>query len=280
MRRRVTFVTIAGLAALPLATLFQTSPSEAGGSVGILVLKEHGVGSAAQAQPFVDKLVGVAKEKNGWSDAKGSYFTERKAAETFVDASKPQFGLMSLSAFLAMKDARKLETIGTADVKGAGGQQYFIVSKSASDLAGCKGQKLATDLADDTKFVDRVASGGAFKLADFTVEATKRPLQAPKMVLKDEAKCALVDDAVFAEIAKMEGGSAVKAVWTGAKLPPMAVVAFPSADKATKDAFKASLSELCSGSGKSACGEIGIQALKPADDQAFAQVLAAYKKDK
>lgn len=280
MRRRVTLLTLAGLAALPLATLFQTSPSAAGTSVSILVLKEHGVGSATQAQPFVDKLVGVAKEKNGWSEGKGSYFTDRKAAEAFADSSKPQFGLMSLAAFLAMKDARKLETIGTVEVKGAGGQQYFIVSKSATDLAGCKSGKLATDWSDDSKFIDKVASGGAFKLADFTIEATKRPLQAPKMVIKDEAKCALIDDAQFAELGKMDGGSAVKAVWTGAKLPPMAVVAFPTADKATKDAFKNSLSSLCQGSGKEACGEIGIQSLKPADDAAYAQVLAAYKKDK
>jgi hypothetical protein len=37
---------------------------------------------------------------------------------------------------------------------------------------------------------------------------------------------------------------------------------------------------LCDGDGKTVCGEIGIQSLKPATDEAYSQILAAYKKDK
>lgn len=257
-----------------------TARGEAGSEVKIIVLKEHGVGSAAQAQPFVDKFVKIAKEKNGWSAAKGTYFTDRKAAEKAIDAEKPQLAFLELPAYLAMKDARKLETIGQVEVSRAGGQQYFLVSKSASDLAGCKGSKLATDLSSDTKFVDRVVSGGSFKLADFTVEATKRPLQGPKMVLKDEAKCALIDDAVLAELAAVEGGKDLKTVWKSDKLPPMAVVAFSDSEKSVKDGFKLSLTSLCDGDAKTVCGEIGIKSIKPATDEAYSQILAAYKKDK
>jgi ABC-type phosphate/phosphonate transport system substrate-binding protein len=254
--------------------------SHAGADVKIVVLKERGVGSAAQAQPFVDKLVDIAKKKQGWSTAKGSYFTERKVAGDWMDAEKPQFGILSLGAFLAMKDARKLETIGQVKASRAGGLQYFLVSKSASDLAGCKGQKLATEHAEDTKFVDRVVSGGAFKVSDFTLEATKRPLQGIKAVIKGDAKCSLIDDAQLAELPNIEGGKDVKTVWKSATLPAMPVVAFPSADKSTKDAFKSGLSAICEGDGKRVCGEIGIESLKPAGDDAYAQILAAYKKDK
>ena len=257
-----------------------TGSGEAGNEVGILILKEHGVGSAAQAQPYVDKFVKIAQEKNGWSAAKGTYFTERKAAEKSITSDKPSYGLLGLSAYLALKDPQKLEAIGQVQVSRAGGQQYFVVSKSASDLAGCKGAKLATDWADDPRFVDKVISGGAWKLADFTVEATKRPLQGAKMVTKDEAKCALVDDAVFAELASIDGGKDLKTVWKSEKLPPMVIVAFPSASAADKTGFKKSLSSLCSGDGKAVCSEIGIQSLTEASDETFAQVLAAYKKDK
>lgn len=275
MRRRLFPVALASLTALTVV-----SGSHAGTEVKLVVLKEKGVGTTAQAQPFVDKFMAIATKKNGWSSGKASFFTERKPAEAAMDADKPQFAILSVPAYLAMKEARKLETIGQVQVSRAGGQEYHLVSKTATDLAGCKGQKLATDHADDAKFLDRVVSGGAWKLADFKLEATKRPLQGMKAVLKDEAKCALIDDAQLAEMSSMEGGKDLKSVWKSAKLPGMAVVAFPSADKATKDAFKSSLSTLCDGDGKTVCGEIGIQSLKTASDDAYGQILAAYKKDK
>jgi hypothetical protein len=264
MRGRVIALTVAALALLPLGRV------EAGGDVKFVVLKERGVGTAAQAQPFVDKLMAIAQKKQGWSSAKGTFFTERKAAEDAIDKDKPQFGIVSLGAYLAMKEPRKLETIGQVKVSRAGGQQYHLVSKTASDLGGCKGQKLATDHAEDTKFVDRVISGSSFK----------RPLQAMKMVIKDEAKCALIDDAQLAELPNVDGGKGLKSVWKSATLPPMAVVAFPNAGADQKTSFKNGLSALCEGEGKSVCGEVGIESLKPAGDEAYAQVLAAYRKDK
>lgn len=279
MRRRLEPVTVAtALAGLAIFTL--ASASYAGGDVKMVVLKEKGVGTSSQAQPFVDKFMQIATKKNAWTSGKATYFTERKAAESAMSSDKPQFAILSVPAFLALKDAKKLETIGQVQVSRAGGQEYHLVSKTAKDLAGCKGDKLATDHADDTKFLDRVVSGGAWKVSDFKLDATKRPLQGMKAVLKGSAKCALIDDAQFAEMSSLEGGKDLKSVWKSAKLPGMAVVALPSADKATKDGFKNSLSTLCNGDGKTVCSEIGIQSLKPATDDAYAQILAAYKKDK
>ena len=61
MRRRRLFP----IALASLAVLTFGSVSEAGGDVKIFVLKEHGVGGATQAQPFVDKFVAIAAKKNG-----------------------------------------------------------------------------------------------------------------------------------------------------------------------------------------------------------------------
>ncbi len=262
------------------ATLGAGSASHAGKEVKLVILKEHGVGSSAQAQPFVDKLVAIAAKKQGWSAAKGSYFTDRKAAETAMDADKPDFGILSLPAYLALKEKRHLDTIGQVAVANGGGQQYFLISRDAKDLAGCKGKKLASDHADDPIFIDRVVSGGAFKLGDFTLEVTRRPVQTIKKVANGEAVCALIDDAQLAELAHVEGAAGVKQVWSSAKLPPMAVVAFQGVDKPTKDGFKAALGNLCAGEGQPICKEIGIQSLTSAGDDAYAQILAAYKKDK
>ncbi len=275
MRRRLIPIALASLGLVSIASV-----SAAGGDVKIFVLKEHGVGGATQAQPFIDKFVGIAQKKNGWSSAKGTYFTDRKAAEAAMDSEKPQFMILSIPAYLALKDARKMETIGQVTVSRAGGQEYQIISKTAKSLADCKNEKLATDHGDDPKFLDKVVSGGAWKLSDFKLEATKRPLQGIQKVVRDEAKCALVDDAQFAELGSVEGGKELKSVWKSSKLPPMPVVALPSADKATKEGFKNSLSGICDGDGKAVCSEIGIQSLKAASDDAYSQILAAYKKDK
>ncbi len=275
MLPRSLFAALAGAAVMTAA-----SAGIAADDVKLVVLKERGVGTAAQAQPFVDKLVEIAKKKLGWAKAKGTYFAERKPAETFIDGEKPQFGIVSLAAYLAMKEPRKLETIGQVKAARAGGQQYFLVSKSAGDQGVCKGNKLATDHADDTKFIDRVVFNGTMKLADFKLDATRRPLQGIKAVIKGDAACALIDDAQLAELASVEGGKELKTVWKSDALPPLPVVAFPSASDSLKKNFKTGLSSLCEGDGKTVCKEIGIESMKPAADGDYAQILARYKKDK
>jgi hypothetical protein len=268
-------------AALLTSLVLAVAPSAyAAEDVKILVLKERGVGTSTQAQPFVDKLVEIAKKKLGWAAAKGSYFTERKAAEAYMESNKPQFGILSLAAYLALKDSRKLDTIGQVNVSRAGGQQYFLVSKSGSDAGACKGEKLSTDHADDVKFVERIVFGGTMKLSDFKLDATKRPLQGIKAVIKGDSKCALIDDAQWNEVKNVEGGKELKQVWSSAKLPPLAVVALPSASDKMKKDFKNALDKICVDDGKTVCKEIGIESMKPASDQDYAQILAAYKKDK
>ncbi|MFT3765995.1 MAG: hypothetical protein QM820_10825 [Minicystis sp.] len=250
----------------------------AGDTVNVIVLKEHGVGSAAQAQPFLDKLMGVAAKQNGWGAAKGQYQTKRGDAEAWVQAEKPRYGILSLAAFLAWKGKFNVEPIGQAIVARGGGQQYFLISKTATNAAGCKGKKVASDHADDARYIDKVVSDGSFKLGDFTLEATTRPVQTIKKVVNDEAECALIDDAQLAELGKMEGASAVKQIWASAKLPPMVVVAFPSAPAAESKAFQGNLPKLCEGEGKQACDEVGLNGMKSAGASEYATVVAAYNK--
>lgn len=252
--------------------------SAEGGTVGVLVLKEHGVGSAAQAQPYVNKLVSNLAKQAGFADAKGEYHTTRSNAETFISGQKPHFGILSLGAFLGMKGKHGLEVIGQVAVSRAGGQQYHLISKTASDLAGCKGQTLASDHADDAKFIEKVVAKGAFKLGDFTLVATTRPLQTIKKVAGGDATCALIDDAQLTELGKLDGAAGIKPVWSSDKLPPMVVVAFPSAPAGERSAFQSALGKVCEGDGKATCGEVGILSLKSASAADYAGVVSAYDK--
>jgi hypothetical protein len=250
----------------------------AGDSVGVLVLKEHGVGSAAQAQPYVDKFVALAAKQNGWAAAKGQYHTNRANAEKFAADEKPHYGILSLGAFLGMKGKQNLEVIGQVAVSRAGGQQYHLISKTAADLGGCKGQTLASDHLDDAKFIEKVVAKGAFKTGDFTIVTTTRPLQTIKKVASGDAVCALVDDAQLAELGKLDGAAGIRSVWSSDKLPPMVVVAFPSAPAAERKAFQSALGKLCESEGKATCGEVGILSMKTAGAADYAAVVAAYDK--
>lgn len=270
-------VLVVTLAAGALAGVSPSPARAEGGSVGILVLKEHGVGSAAQAQPFLDKFVALAARQNGWADGKGQYTTTRPAAEAWIKANKPHYGILSLAAFLALKDPYRTEVVGQVAVARGGGAQYFVVSKTATDLAGCKGKALASDHTDDAKFIEKVVFAGQAKLSDFTLAQTTRPLQTIKKVIADEAACALIDDAQLAELAKIDGGAAVKTVWSSDKLPPMVMVAFPDAPAAERKAFSESLAKLCPAD-PTACTDTGINSMKSASPADYATVVAAYAK--
>jgi hypothetical protein len=248
-----------------------------GDNVGVVVLKEHGIGTSSQGQPYLDKLMGVAAKQNGWANASGSYQTTRAGAEAYITADKPHYGFLSLAPFLAFRKKFNAEAIGTVQVANAGGQQYFLISKTAGAAADCKGKKLATDHGDDPRFIDNVVFDGKFALGDFTLVTTTRPTQTLKKLLGDEADCALIDDAQKAELSKIDGGAAAKVIWTSARFPALVVVAFPAAPAAERKTFQEGIGKLCEGDGKQACTEIGIQALKPSTPADYAAVIAAYK---
>ncbi|HLT35887.1 MAG TPA: hypothetical protein VK034_06370 [Enhygromyxa sp.] len=262
---------IAALALTPLA-------ADAGDSVNILILKEHGVGSASSAQEYVDKLVARVAKQNEWPAASGKYVTTRSAGKTYIKESSPHFGILSLAAFLDLRGANKLEVVGSAEVSGGGGRQYFIVSAREGSLAGCKGKTLGTDHGDDVRFIDKVVGQSDFSLSDFKVEDTRRPMATVKAVARGEVDCALIDDAQQAALAKLEGGDAVKAVWSSDKLPPMVVVAFPSAPAAERRSFQGNLGSVCSGDGAAICKEVGLASLGKADESVYTDVIADYDK--
>lgn len=273
----------AALVLLSVAALLPGAPflaheavAQAPPPIEILVLKEHGVGSPTLAQPYVDRFVALAAEDNGWSSAKGQYLANRGAAEAFIKARSPHYGILSLAAFLALRVPHHLEVVGRVASTLAGGGQYFIVSKSATDLAGCKGHELASDHFADARFVERVVARREWKLSDFELVKNQRPLQSLRQVLSGEADCALLDDAQLAELKHLQGSDAVKVVWESKQLPPMAVVAFPAAPPAEKKKFREKLSVVCEGDGNTACEEVGIDTLTPAGASDYAEVVSAY----
>jgi hypothetical protein len=259
-------VGLAAVAALPPA------PAVAAGNVGILILKEHGVGTKSAAQPYVDKLVAHTAKLNGWASAKGEYHPTRAAGEAFIKSDNPQFGILSLGAFLGLRGTYKLDPIGKVVSSATGGGQYFLISKNATKLDECKGKTLATDHWDDDKFIENVVAAKAFKKSEFTLVVTTRHAQAANKVINGDAECALIDDAQLASVKD----PSVKAVWKSAKLESMVIVAFPNASAAERTSFQNNMPNTCTGDGAAHCNGIGLQALQAASASAFAQYTNAY----
>lgn len=259
------------------STLLVAEDADADASeVNILVLRENGSGSAATAQPYIDDLMTHVARANAWPSAKGTYHTKRDAAKAFITSASPHYGILSLGAFLALRGDSSLTVVGQAEVAGGGGMQYYLVSKTHADLAGCQGKTLATNHGADAKFIDQVVAQGAWKLGDFTVTTTTRPVQTLKKVVSGEAECALIDDAQFAELGKIEGGNDVRPVWFSPLMPPMAIVAFGTAPVDGVKSFKAALGSVCTGDGAKACSSAGIRSLTESDTTPYDAVIKAY----
>lgn len=277
MNQPVRSITLSVLAAAVMA-LASAGPSAADDPLRILVLKEHGVGSPILAQPYLDRFVANAATQNGWSEAKGQYYVTRKAAEEFIATQKPHYAILSLAAFLDFRLRYGLEVIGRVAVSLVGGEQYFLISKSATDLAGCKGKKVASDHTTDARFIEKVVARGAFQLKDFQIVQTQRPLQTIKEVISGSADCALIDDAQKSELAKLSGAALLETAWQSEKLPPMVVAAFPSAPTAERMSFQKNFSKVCEADTRPACAEVGISSLDMASAADYAAVVEAYGK--
>jgi len=268
------WLTLLGSALCALLLVAAAAPAPARSFV---VLREYGVGSASRAQPFLDELLRAVAEQNHWPKATGRYFAERASALAFVREQKPDFGILSLSAYLALKEPLSALVLGEVSAAQAGGRQYFLVSKQAHAVEGCVGQRLATTFAADAKFVDRVVADGAFKLSGFKLVAAQRPLEPLKQVIRDEADCALIDDAQLAATGHIERGSELHTAWHSAELPGMAVVAFARTDAAAVKALRQSLGGLCA-KAKQACASVGIDLIQPSTDERYRALLARYSK--
>jgi hypothetical protein len=277
-RSRLGQARLCGVVAVLFAWVLFAAPAlSAAPGRSFVVLREHGVGTPGQAQPYLEKLLAVVAKQTQWTKVSGRYFADRTAALDFVRGEKPDFGIFSLAAFLGLNGSLSLKVVGEVVAPKAGGTKFYLVSKRARDLAGCKSQRVATTFSTDAKFVDRVVAGGAFKLAEFTLVAARRPLEPLKQVLRDEAECALIDDAQLEAARHIEQGGELKPVWQSAELPGMAVVAFPRADAAAIATFKKTLGSLCT-SAREACTTVGIESIRPAGDERYRALLDAYAK--
>ncbi|PIE18398.1 MAG: hypothetical protein CSA66_04765 [Proteobacteria bacterium] len=265
------------LVALLLTAAGPALATEGHAPVKVVVLLETGIGGGTQAQGFLDRFLGVVAERSGWSATESKYTTKRSRALKYISRQSPQLGLFSLAAFLELQATQQLDVVGEAIATAAGGRRYYLVAKTGAGLDTCKGQTLASNHLGDPRFVDNVVFAGAARLAEFRTTKTRRPVQTLKAVIRDQARCALIDDAQLAALEGIEGGETLEPVWTSAELPPIPIVAFPNAPAPLRKEFVAALEQVCVGEGAETCANIGVQALRKANQKVYDDVIALYR---
>lgn len=261
-----------------LFTLAVDGSTQADDPVGVLFVREKGVGSAAQAQPYADQLGTLIAAKMRWSAVKIRYDTMREGALRSVPELKPRYAFLTPRTFLALRQDQRLEAIGRIEGWRAGGNHYHLVAKAGQTLESCKGKTLVSHHADDVRFVDNVVFGAAAKLSEFKLVSASRPIQVLKKVIANEAECALIDDGQLAELSRLEGGADIRPVWSSAELPSLIVAAFPSAPAADRKSFIDMLSALPQADGQEACKAMDIKQVRAASDADLKDVIEAYQR--
>jgi hypothetical protein len=85
-------VAIALLGSAPHAAAAEGKP------VKVVVLLESGVGGS-QAQPYLDRLLGVVAAKCEWPAVASKYTTRRSSALEYIKSDSPELGRVSRGAF-------------------------------------------------------------------------------------------------------------------------------------------------------------------------------------
>ena len=112
------------------------------------------------------------------SAAKGQYLSTRSAAETFIKTRSPHYGILSLAAFLALREKYQMEVIGRVASPLAGGEQYFIVSKTATRSRGLQGPQAGERSL--RRHALRRAGGRARRVQARGFQARQEPASAPE----------------------------------------------------------------------------------------------------
>ena len=258
------------------------------GEKDFLIYAPGAGGSPEQAKPYLDTLFGYLEKKLGWpaKSGGGEYVDDAKAADEYLDKTKPGFGLLSPEFYLRLS-CKKVPMTVLARVVGdevAGEPVYHVVVKSDKPyktLEDLKGKKLVSNHLHDPKFVSRLIFDGKLDVEKFfATQPTLSPIKPFKSVDRDEADAALVSDAQLKHIKKEMPALAgkLRTVFTSAALPPYPVVAFDkAAPTALREQVKKALREMCSSKeGAEVCKSLTINRIEAIDAKTFAPAIDRY----
>lgn len=192
-------------------------------------------GSPEQAQPTMDALAEQLTKRWGIADViKATYRTDLAEAKKYLDEQKPEFGILSLSCWLAWKrEGVSMKLLATGTQANKATQRYHLIvgaDSPAKSLADLKGKKIPSSHVADERFVREVIFDGVAEAKDLQLcLETEHLTRAWKGCARGKVDAVLIDDdqlAFLKDPLNADLWKQLRVFWSSQELPLAAVVAF------------------------------------------------------
>jgi len=270
-------------ALLLLATLLAARPAEAGPHDFVVYIARMG-GDTATARPYVQKFAAQLEKLMGWKpgSAAGAFFADRKEALQDIKTRQPAFALLDPPLYFELREPSALTLIGQLQSTELVSSKLHLVVKDdkLTSLEALRGAVLTTTLAESPRYLSKVVFDGKLDaVKHFKLKRVGTALKGVRAVLTGSARATLVDDDQLAAARKMEGGQALRSIYSSPALPPIPVVAFGKVMKpADQKTLEKALPRLCSGAGAQTCKDMRLPGFQPKNVTLFAPTQKRYER--
>ena len=239
-------------------------------------------GDAETAQPYVDKLAAHLEKTSGWpkDSSKGQFFVSKKDVLAGIEQQKPGFAFIEPQLYLELRKAAKMEAVAGVDSAELNTTKLNVVVKDPAykSLADLKGKKVWTTLADWPRYLSHVVFGGKGP-ANLELKQIGAVTKGARAVIKGDADATLLDDQQLEEMKKLEGGAALRTIYSSPKLPTLLVVVIGLNPATEKQRLAKSLIGMCgTASGGPVCKEMRITQFVALDNATLNAAMEAYDK--
>lgn len=244
--------------------------AQAGGKDFAIVTMRLG-GDAESAQPYINKFAAHLEAQTGWpkGSAKGSFLGSKKEALAYIESQKPGFGVFEPWLYFELEKSHKLEPIAQVVSSDLNSPRYHVVVKDAAvkGLDDLKGKRLWTTIADAPRYLGNVVLDGKGPAETrFTLKQIGSAMKGARAVLRGEAEATLLDDEQLEAAKKLEGGAALRTIYSSPQLPSVLVVTFgTNIQPADGQALAKNVGTLCEQKGGEICKEMHISKFVPVD---------------
>ena len=238
---------------------------------------------ASQAQPALDRMLGVLETLGGWK--KGTFpvtFTANvTACRTMMSQQKPALALLSLGLFLEHRQVHHLLPLVSPQINGENTDVYRIIVKRGryATLEALKGKTLGGNLLEEETFLKKVVLENKLDPSKhFVLKPVKRALRALRKLARNKLDAVLVNSQQYKALAALPFSAELEPVFTSKKLPLVGLVADEKQiDQSTRERLKKAIVDLCQAEqGREICEMFSLETFVPISPGAYKVVISLW----
>jgi len=251
-------------------------------SKGMLLCLPGFPGTAAQAQPYVDKVFRYLEKELSWANKslQGHYISDGEQAVKKLFSDKPKLALVGPSIYAGQHKKMGMKVIAKVVANGRGEEIYSVIVKKngPKTLTEISGKKLAGAVVHDSKYVYNVLLDQKIKNNSLILISQKRPLRSLREVVRGKVDAAIVDQFVVDHMNELPIADDLKIIYKSKPVPaPVAVVM--GINKTETKKIQTALIKMCSyQAGKDLCKSLTITSIKRASDATYKDLLERYER--